>query len=121
MTARADSGFSLIEMLVAMAILAMTATALLDGQAGTLRAARTVSDKTIAGIVADSRLAVALGAVKLPAVGSSSGDTTELGRAYRWQQRIEIVTGQDLMAVHVFVFDHDGKLLTQRTGFRRVE
>lgn len=116
-----DKGFSLIEMLVAMAILAMTATALLEGQAGSLRAAHGTQVKSLAGIVADSRLALALGATALPAVGARSGNAEMLQQAFQWQEDVRLIRGQDLMVVTVRVLDSGGKTLTERTGYRRAE
>ncbi len=116
-----DKGFSLIEMLVAMAILAMTATALLEGQAGSLRAAHSTQAKSLAGIVADCRLALALGAADLPTVGSRSGEAEMLQQADRWQEDVRLLSRQGLLVMTVRVQGSDGKVLTQRTGYRRAD
>ncbi|MFC3052776.1 type II secretion system minor pseudopilin GspI [Kordiimonas pumila] len=122
MNLKADNGFSLIEMLVATAILALTAVALLDGQAGSLRVTHQLQDKTLAAIVADNRTALALGSAALPVPGNRSGEEDQLGSRYMWREQVRLMPENDILVIDIAVLDAEGgHTLVKRTAYRRAE
>ena len=90
--ARARRGFTLIEVLVALAIVAVGMAAVMGALTSSAETASYLRDKTFAQWVALNQIAnVRLSALQ-PAVGNSDGDTDFAGRAWRWHQ--EVVTTQ---------------------------
>lgn len=115
----ADKGFSLIEMLMAMAILSLTAVALLEGQAQSLRVASTLQEKNLASFVADNRLALLLSSDEALVPGSRSGVESQLGTEFRWQETVRLLKGQNLYVLTVSVSRDGDSPLVNLTGFRR--
>jgi general secretion pathway protein I len=111
-------GFSLIELLVALAIVALVAAGLLNLAGESTRTAAHLETRALASIVADNLLAQAMlddeGTLARPADGR-----TELGtRSWHWR-RSATPTGSDgLLRVDIEVVDADGQLAAQAWGFR---
>lgn len=74
-------GFSLLEMLVAFALLAMIGTALYRVFSGALQNAAAAEDYTRAVLIAESRIA-ALGSGKVVELGTDAGEVE--GEKFRW-------------------------------------
>ena len=73
------SGFTLVEMLVAMAVFALAAMALLNLSGENTRSAARVEDRTLGGVVAENVAVESAIAPQLPD-GSSDGRVTLAGR-----------------------------------------
>lgn len=76
---KSDGGFSLLELLVAMAVLSLAAVTLLDHQASAARMTGRVQEQALAAIVAENRLALLSAQEESPAIGSRSALRTSLG------------------------------------------
>jgi len=115
-------GFSLIEMLVATAILSLTTVALLEGQAGSMRITSDLQNQAIASIVADSRMSIAQGSAGLPQPGRYSGSQEQFGTLYHWTENVRFLPNNDMLVIEVAVLGPEKtRLLVKRTGFRRVQ
>ena len=81
---RAESGFTLNEMLVALAIFSLAALALLRLQGATVTTTGQLQDQALAQIVARNIAVEALTDPVPPAMGNASGETVNAGRRWRW-------------------------------------
>ncbi len=90
---RAQRGFTLLEVLVALAIFATVAAAVLTASARSLQNAARLEDKTLAGWIADNRLTELQLASSPSAPGRDSRELSFAGR--QWQLYSETVTTSD--------------------------
>ena len=90
---RAQRGFTLLEVLVALAIFATVAAAVLTASVRSLQNAARLEDKTLAGWIADNRLTELQLASSPPAPGRDSRELSFAGR--QWQLYSETVTTSD--------------------------
>jgi general secretion pathway protein I len=84
-------GFTLIEVLVALAIVAIGMSAVLEAVGSSAETASYLRDKTLAEWIALDQLAQARLAARPPAKGSSDGELDYAGGHWRWHQ--EVVDG----------------------------
>lgn len=97
------AGFTLLEVLVALAIFALVAASVLSGSARSLQTAANLEDKTLAMWVADNRLSeLQLG--EAPAVdGRDQGELTFAGRRWQWQSEIRATSEPSMRRVTLWV------------------
>lgn len=81
-------GFTLIEVLVALAIVAIGMTALLSALSSSADSTSYLRDKTFAEWVALNRIEEVRLAAKMPEEGKSDGDSELAGRKWKWQQEV---------------------------------
>ncbi|HTU12264.1 MAG TPA: type II secretion system minor pseudopilin GspI [Allosphingosinicella sp.] len=86
--APAENGFTLIEMLVALAIFSLAALALLRLGGATATNSASLSDQAIAQIVARNLAVETLTDPQPPAFGASQGDAVNAGRRWRWTRTV---------------------------------
>jgi general secretion pathway protein I len=83
-------GFTLVEILVALAVIAVALAAGMRALAQSTDGATLLKQRTLALWVAQNQLAAAQLAAGGPAAGSREGETTQAGHRLRWR---EVVTG----------------------------
>ncbi|MEZ5561777.1 MAG: type II secretion system minor pseudopilin GspI [Gammaproteobacteria bacterium] len=113
------SGFTLIEVLVALVIVALGLLAAFGQVNQTLTTASRLRDKTFADWVALNQLTAQRLLGEFPAVGSSSGET-EMGRAkWRYTVKVENTDFEDLRQIDVSVAfaDNPDQVVTSISGF----
>lgn len=115
-----ENGFSLIELLVALAVFSIAVMALLESQGGSIRASTTVQSRALASIVAENQTADFLGSDAVPQVGQFSGLENQLGAAFQWTARRTLVPGAGIMRQTVTVTNDRGEELAALTAFRLV-
>lgn len=87
---RRANGFTLIEVLVALAIIAVAATAILRALDTAARATDRVRERAFAGWVAMNRITeTRLLRAANPNESSTSGDSEMAGRRWAWEEKIE--------------------------------
>lgn len=100
-------GFTLVEVLVALAVVAIALLALTRAAGVQVAAFDGLRERTLAGwvaanVVTETRLANAPGA--LPPTGSSDGRTEFGGRAWRWQREVKNTPDPAIRRIDVRVF-----------------
>jgi general secretion pathway protein I len=85
---RSSIGFTLIEMLVALAILAIALAAVQRAVSGSLDNAFELKQRLLASWVADNRLAELRALRVLPPIGETRGEETQAGIVFHWKSDI---------------------------------
>lgn len=85
---RADSGFSLLEMLVALAVFSLAVLALLHLSGQNARSAVIVEEQVLAGIVADTVAAESLLLDPAALAAKSEGSEIAGDRQWHWHRRV---------------------------------
>lgn len=96
-------GFTLLEVLVALAIFAITAAAMISGIAGSLSAQSYLERKTIAHWVALNQLNFTNMRAVWPAVGISDGREEMAGHEWHWTRKVEGTADPKLRRVEIEV------------------
>jgi general secretion pathway protein I len=115
---RAD-GFTLIEVLVALAIFSLAALALLRLQGAAVGTVADLDERAIGAIVARNQAIEALTAATAPAFGSESGTETNAGRVWRWTRAVRRTADVRLQRIDVVVATPDGRQVATLTTVRR--
>lgn len=100
---RSARGFTLLEVLVALAIFALIAASVLTASARSLRTASQLEDKTLAMWVADNRLVELQLAETPPADGRDQGQVEFAGRRWLWQSEIQATSEPAMRRVTLWV------------------
>lgn len=100
---RCSHGFTLLEVLVALAIFAVVAASVLSASAGALKTAARLEDKTFATWLADNRLQEIQLADSPPVEGRDQGEVTYAGRRWLWQVEVQATSEAEMLRVAVRV------------------
>ncbi|MEO0882951.1 MAG: type II secretion system minor pseudopilin GspI [Pseudomonadota bacterium] len=84
-----EAGFSLMEVLIALSILATTAVGFLSVIRGSVEGARQVEEKQLARIVADNQLTDLFWSIEPIELGISQGVERQLGRNFNWVMNVQ--------------------------------
>lgn len=115
---RGEGGFTIIEMLVALAIFSLAALALLRLQGGTLFSTARLQSGIVAGIVARNIVVEALTDAEAPTLGRTSGTEVNAGRRWAWTRVVGRTGEARLQQVTVTVADETGRQAATLTAFR---
>lgn len=96
-------GFTLLEVLVALAIFALVAASVLTATARSLQTAARLEDKTLAMWIADNRLSEMQLAREPVADGREQGEVAFAGRRWQWQSEVEATSEADMRRVTLWV------------------
>jgi general secretion pathway protein I len=106
---RTQQGFTLIEMMVALAVFSLAALALIRLEGASFRGAATVDRSLLAGIVARNVAVDALTSAKPPTLGTAQGEDSNGRRAWRWTRTVSPVgDGNRVLRIDVTVVDASG-------------
>lgn len=103
MSMRRSGGFTLLEVLVALAVVAIALSAVLSSSGQNLNAAANLRDRTIAQWVAENRLAEVRLEAGWPDTGRTRGQVEMAGRDWFWTMRVAETQDEDLRRVEVKV------------------
>ncbi|MBL4583677.1 MAG: type II secretion system minor pseudopilin GspI [Pseudomonadales bacterium] len=103
--AKNQQGFTLIEILVALAVAGIALTAILKAVNGQLVSAQIMEEKTVAHWVALNVATEIRIQPGWPAIGSKQGDTEMLQRSWSWQALTSGTPDADLRRVDIKVFN----------------
>lgn len=100
---RRGRGFTLLEVLIALAIFALVAASVLGVSARSLQTAAKLEDKTLAMWVADNQLSEMQLAPVVPGVGNQQGQVDFANRQWQWQSTVENTSEPAMRRVTVWV------------------
>ncbi|HEY0115747.1 MAG TPA: type II secretion system minor pseudopilin GspI [Allosphingosinicella sp.] len=115
----AESGFTLIEMLVALAIFSLAALALLRLGGATAANSARLTDQALAQIVARNLSVELLTDPAAPAFGTQSGMIENAGRRWRWTRITERSPEARIQLITIHVAGMQGPGRATMTIFRR--
>lgn len=119
MIAPAERGFTLLEMLVAMAVLSLGALALLNLAGENTRQAGAVETRLFASMVAENRAIEALTSAAPPALGQADGVDEMALQRWRWTRRVSRTADPGLLRIDVRVAGpQGGRTVGEVTVFR---
>jgi general secretion pathway protein I len=113
-------GFSLIELLVALAIFSMAALALLEAQGQSLNTASQLEMRALASMVAGNREALFSSSIIVPPPGGNSGYEEQMNAKFLWRESRIIIPNSKLMRMTVTVSDEKSVELARLDAFRRL-
>ena len=114
----AEHGFTLIEIMVALAVFSLAALALIRLEGATIRSTALLQSTLLAQIVARNVAVEAVSDVQPPTRGRVSGAAQNGGRAWRWVRDVRAIGDGDVMRVDVAVADQEGAVLGRATMIR---
>jgi general secretion pathway protein I len=102
------NGFTLLEVMVALAIFSMAAMALMRLQAFSIRSAADVIAHDMAWQVARNRGAELLSDPALPVLGNTNGEESFGGRVFKWSQDVKRTDDTKVLRIDVRVEGAEG-------------
>jgi len=115
---RAAGGFTLVEILVALLVLAIALTAAARGLSAAIDTTAALRDRTLARWVAEDKLAEMELKREWPALDTKEGDADMGGRAFHWRQETGATPVARMRRVEVSVFlPGADSVLAKLTGF----
>lgn len=106
---RTQRGFTLIEVVVAMTIVAIALISLVESTGSSVKSTGYLRDKVLANWVAQNVLNEALLKESFPAKGNKSGKESMAGRDWRWKRTVKETPDKDFRALEVEVFQGDSE------------
>lgn len=114
-----DGGFTLVESVVALAVFATAAVAVIELNAGSVRAARQIEESVYARIVADNQMALAVAEPGRLDRGDASGEEIMAGRSWTWSRLVAPTTDPDIDRIDVVVrLAGEERVASRLSGFR---
>jgi general secretion pathway protein I len=114
-----ENGFTLIEMLVALAIFSLAALALLRLEGATVKNTGLLQDQAMAQIVARNLAVETITDPSAPAFGTQRGQTVNGGRRWLWIRNTGRSPEPRIQMIHIAVLNESGREAAQLTFFRR--
>jgi general secretion pathway protein I len=102
---RSGAGFTLVEILVALAIVAVALAAGMRALAQGADSATLLKQRTLALWVAQNRLAAAQVARTWPEVGARDGDAVEAGASFAWHESVASTPNPSFRRIEITVAD----------------
>ena len=100
-------GFTLVEILVALAIVAVALAAGMRALAQSTQTASTLKARTLALWVAQNRLAAAQIANPWPAIGNDAGDAEQAGARFQWKATVGTTPNPAFRRIEIVVSEPD--------------
>lgn len=116
---RGEGGFTLIEMLVALAIFGLAALALLRLEGATVASTATLQEQALAQIVARNLAVEAITDPQPPALGDTAGRIVNGGRNWAWVRRTRPSPEPRIQMIDIEVVGDAGREAARLTVFRR--
>ena len=111
MSRRAQAGFSLIEMLAALAILALAGVALMNALSTSARSATLAREMTLAQIAAQNLLSEALLEAEPGALRDQRGEYALAGQSFDWALDVNDAGQPDLLRLRLVITQPDSEVV----------
>lgn len=105
----AEHGFTLIEMMVALAIFSLAALAILRLEGLTLKSTATLADGAVGQIVVRNLAVQVLTDPLPPAFGKANGTVVNAGRTWRWTRDVKRTADVRIVRIDLAVTDDAGR------------
>jgi general secretion pathway protein I len=105
---KTERGFTLLEMLVALAVFSLAALALVRLQGVTLRTAADLDSKALGQIVARNLMVEVQSDPVPPSIGEEDGEVENGGRRWHWSRSVKAMEDRRLLQVDVTVDGQPG-------------
>ena len=115
---RNERGFTLIEILVALAVFSLAALALIRLESASVRGVRVLDQTMVANMVARNAALDAVTQARAPATGASGGVELNGGRSWRWTRQVTATGDPRIVRIDVSVADQSGQQLGRVTMIR---
>ena len=115
----AEDGFTLVEMLVALAVFSLAALALLRLEGATVSTTALLQEQALAQIVARNLAVEALTDPQPPAFGATRGEAVNAGRKWRWIRVVGRSPEPRIQQIRIEVRSERGPEAANLTLFRR--
>lgn len=107
-----SAGFSLLEMLVALAVFSIAALALIKLQGASLMQTAELDSRLYSEVVVRNLAVEALTDPNPPSLGDSQGAATNAGRAFTWRRTTTALEGGEMLKVDLAVKQAAGPEVT---------
>ena len=115
------NGFTLIEMMVALAIFSLAALALLRLEGAVLSSTGRIADQAVGQIVARNISVEWITDPRAPAFGTANGTVTNGGRVWRWVRDTRRTDDPRIVRINLSVIDDTGRPAAALSLARPVE
>ena len=113
------SGFTLVEVMVALAIMSLVILALLKANGENARLAGALEERMLAEIAAENQMITLLLDAPFPELGKIEGETLFAGREFYWESTVSETPDPALRRVEISIrAAEDGQVTAQITTFR---
>ena len=113
-----DRGFTLIEIMVALAVFSLAVLALLRLETATIRGARTLDESLVAGLVARNVANDAVTEAQPPVAGRTTGSEVNGGRTWTWVRQVRGTGNATIVRIDVAVTNRAGQIVGRTTAIR---
>lgn len=113
-----QAGFTLIEIMVALAVFSLAVLALVRLESATIRGATILDDTMVANLVARNVAIEAATEARTPTIGRSAGVETNAGRAWNWVREVRPTGNAQIVRIDVAVADRRGTTIGRATVTR---
>jgi general secretion pathway protein I len=117
-SARREAGFTLIEIMVALAVFSLAVLALIRLESATVRGATVLDETLVANLVARNIAVDAVTEARVPTLGLSSGTQVNGGRSWAWQRQVVPTGNPAIVRIEVSVRGPGGNVLGRVSAVR---
>ncbi|MFN3435168.1 MAG: type II secretion system minor pseudopilin GspI [Sphingomonas sp.] len=114
----ATRGFTLVEIMVALAVFSLAVLALLRLETATIRGARVLDESLIAGLVARNVANDAITEGRPPVTGRTTGSEVDAGRSWSWVRQVTATGNASIVRIDVAVSNRAGQIVGRTTAVR---
>ncbi len=113
-----QAGFTLIEIMVALAVFSLAVLALVRLESATIRGATILDETMVAGLVARNVAISAVTDPSPPARGVSNGVEQNGGRGWAWSRSVQATGNPAIVRIDVAVADRNGAVIGRASMVR---